>query len=101
MGVLGTVRTPEHPSVAEIRAVTPSCSTDAMRYTEIDRRIDALAATQFGAFSRQQAFDLGASERMVKRRLAERHWTRPVAAVYVLTRSAGTWNRQCKIAELG
>jgi hypothetical protein len=71
-----------------------------MRYTEIDRRIAALAAMQFGAFSRQQAFELGASERMVKRRLAERHWARPVSAVYVLTGSAGTWKRQCKIAEL-
>jgi hypothetical protein len=71
-----------------------------MRYTAIDRRIEALAATQFGAFSRQQAFELGASERMVKRRLGERHWARPVAAVYVLSASAGTWKRQCKVAEL-
>ena len=71
-----------------------------MRYTEIDRRIEALAAKQFGAFSRQQAFELGASERMVKRRLGERHWIRPVSAVYVLAASAGTWKRQCKIAEL-
>jgi hypothetical protein len=71
-----------------------------MRYTAIDRRIEALAATQFGAFSRQQAFELGASERMVKRRLGEHHWARPVAAVYVLAASAGTWTRQCKIAEL-
>jgi very-short-patch-repair endonuclease len=71
-----------------------------MRYTEIDRRIDAVAAKQFGAFSRQQAFERGASERFVQRRLASRDWIRPVTAVYALARSPGTWKRQCKIAEL-
>ena len=71
-----------------------------MRYTDIDRRIESLAARQFGVFSRQQAFDLGASERFVKRRLQDKHWQRPVPAVYTLTTSAGTWKRQCKIAEL-
>jgi hypothetical protein len=71
-----------------------------VRYTEIDRRIEALAGKQFGAFSRQQAFALGASERFVQRRLAERHWHRPVPAVFVLASSHGTWRRQCKVAEL-
>jgi hypothetical protein len=71
-----------------------------VRYTEIDRRIDALAARQFGVFSRQQAFALGASERFVKRRLQDKHWLRPVPAVYVLAHSSGTWTRQCKIGEL-
>ena len=71
-----------------------------MRYTEIDQRIGALAARQFGVFSRQQAFDLGASERFVKRRLQDKDWLRPVPAVYALLQSAGTWKRQCKIAEL-
>ena len=71
-----------------------------MRYTEIDRRIEALAGKQFGAFSRQQAFALGASERFVQRRLLERHWLRPVPAVFVVASSQGTWKRQCKVAEL-
>lgn len=71
-----------------------------MRYTDIDRQIEALAGKQFGAFAREQSFKLGASERFVKRRLAEGHWRRPVPAVYVLASSAGTWKRQCKIAEL-
>jgi len=71
-----------------------------MRYTDIDRQIEALAGKQFGAFSREQAFKIGASERFVKRRLTERHWLRPVNAVYVIATSAGTWKRQCKIAEL-
>jgi hypothetical protein len=71
-----------------------------MRYTDVDRRIEALAGKQFGAFSRQQAFELGASERFVQRRLEQNHWTRVVPAVFVLTSSAGTWKRQCKVAEL-
>jgi len=71
-----------------------------MRYTEIDRSIEALAAKQYGVFSREQAFELGASERFVARRLAQKHWTRPTGAVYALAQSAGTWKRQCKIAEL-
>jgi hypothetical protein len=71
-----------------------------MRYTDIDRRIEALAGKQFGAFTRQQAFELGASERFVQRRLASRDWIRPVPAVLVLAHSPGTWRRQCKIAEL-
>ena len=71
-----------------------------MRYTEIDRNIEALAAKQYGVFSRKQAFVLGASDRFVQRRLAEKHWLEPVAAVYALADSSGTWKRQCKIAEL-
>jgi very-short-patch-repair endonuclease len=71
-----------------------------MRYTEIDRRIETLAGKQYGAFSRQQAFKLGASERFVQRRLLGKHWLRPVPAVFVLAGSAGTWRRQCKIGEL-
>ena len=71
-----------------------------MRYTEIDRQIERLASKQHGAFSRQQAFTIGASERFVSRRLAERHWTRPAPGVYVLASSQGTWLRQAKSAEL-
>ena len=56
--------------------------------------------TDAEAFSRQQAFDRGASERFVQRRLASGDWIRPVTAVYALARSPGTWKRQCKIAEL-
>ncbi len=71
-----------------------------MRFTEIDNNIGALAAKQYGVFSRKQAFALGASDRFVQRRLAEKHWLKPVAAVYALADSSGTWKRQCKIAEL-
>jgi very-short-patch-repair endonuclease len=71
-----------------------------MRYTEIDRRIEALAAKQYSAFSREQAFKAGATDRFVSRRLKERIWLRPEPAVYVLASSAGTWLQRCKIAEL-
>src|SRR5262245_40548878 len=71
-----------------------------MLYTDIDRRIEALAGKQFGAFTRQQAFELGASERFVQRRLSSKDWFRAAPAVLVLAHSPGTWKRQCKIAEL-
>lgn len=71
-----------------------------MRRTEIDQRIEALASRQYEVFSRQQAFDLGASERFVARRLVDKWWIRQVPAVYALATSTGTWLRQCKVAEL-
>jgi very-short-patch-repair endonuclease len=71
-----------------------------MRYTDIDQRIAAIAARQHGAFTREQAFTAGASDRFVTRRLAERHWVRPASGVYALASSPGTWRRQCKLAEL-
>ena len=71
-----------------------------MRYTDIDRQIEALAATQHGAFRQQQAFTMGVSDRYVRRRLAQGNWRRPAPGVLVLASSAGTWRRQCKIAEL-
>jgi hypothetical protein len=71
-----------------------------MRHTDIDAKIEALAGKQYGAFNRQQAFALGASERFVARRLKQGVWVRAAPAVYVMARSSGTWRRQCKIAEL-
>ena len=71
-----------------------------MRTTETDRRIGALADKQYGAFSREQAFKSGATDRLVHRRLAAEDWLRPEPAVYVLAGSPGTWLQRCKIAEL-
>lgn len=71
-----------------------------MRRTAIDQRIEQLAAKQHGVFTRTQAFELGASERFVGRRLAEGYWVRQVPAVYALDTSSGTWLRQCKVTEL-
>ncbi|MGH9138904.1 MAG: type IV toxin-antitoxin system AbiEi family antitoxin domain-containing protein [Acidimicrobiales bacterium] len=68
--------------------------------TDIDRAIVAVARRQHGAFSRAQAFELGASDRFIRRRLADGTWSRIAPSVYVLSDSAGTWLRQCKVAEL-
>lgn len=71
-----------------------------MRMTDADRGVEATADRQHGAFSRGQAFTLGASRRLMDRRLADGTWVRVAPSVYVLARSAGTWHRQCKAAEL-
>lgn len=71
-----------------------------MRTTEIDRRIATLAAKQHDAFSREQAFRAGATDRLVHRRLAAGDWLRPEPAVYTLASSAGSWLQRCKVAEL-
>ena len=41
-----------------------------MRTTTIDERIGATASRQYMAFSRQQAFEAGASMRFIERRVA-------------------------------
>ncbi len=71
-----------------------------MRYTDIDRQIERLAGRQHGAFSRQQAFEIGASERFVQRRLGDGSWVRVVPGVMVLPGSTGSWLRECKVGEL-
>lgn len=71
-----------------------------MRTTTVDQRIEAIASPQHGAFSRQQAFEAGATDRFVHARLAQQVWLRPVPAVYTLASSSPTWRRQCKLAEL-
>jgi Transcriptional regulator, AbiEi antitoxin len=71
-----------------------------MRYTDIDHQIEALASKQHGAFSRQQAFTVGATDRFVHRRVVQGQWRRVAPGVLVLASSVGTWFRQCKIGEL-
>lgn len=71
-----------------------------MRYTIIDQRVNDVAERQHGAFTRMQAYDAGASERFVARRLADGTWARPAPATFVLARSPGTWHRQVKVCEL-
>lgn len=72
-----------------------------MRVTEVDHRLAALAAGQHGVFSRAQAFEAGASERLISRRLAEGEWSRIDRGVYAVRGHRGTWLRQLKAAELG
>lgn len=100
MGHNRTEGTGFDPSVGASGIATPFCSGCGMRYTDIDRHIEVVAARQYGAFSREQAFTIGASERFVQRRLTRKDWLRVAPAVYVLPASRGTWRRQCKIAEL-
>jgi very-short-patch-repair endonuclease len=71
-----------------------------MRTTIIDERIEALASRQHQAFSRQQAFEAGASVRFIERRVAAGDWVRTAQGVYVMRGSPGSWLRECKIAEL-
>jgi very-short-patch-repair endonuclease len=71
-----------------------------MRTTIIDERIEAVASRQHMAFSRQQAFEAGASMRFIERRVAAGDWVRTAQGVYVLRGAPGSWLRECKIAEL-
>jgi hypothetical protein len=72
-----------------------------MRATEIDERIHALAARQLWLFNRVQACSLGASTRMIARRLEDKAWIRPEPSVYGLAGHPMTWKRALKAAELG
>jgi hypothetical protein len=72
-----------------------------VRLTDVDRRLADVAARQHGVFNRDQAFTAGASDRFIRRRLAEGAWVRLDTCVYGTPHAPGTWLRQLKIAELG
>jgi very-short-patch-repair endonuclease len=72
-----------------------------MRVTEIDQRIQELAARQHWLFSRHQACSLGASMRFIERRLGANAWIHPEPSVYGLAGHKMTWRRALKAAELG
>ena len=72
-----------------------------MRATDIDRRIHDLASRQRWVFNRKQACELGASERMISRRLASGVWIHPEASVYGLSGHPMTWRRGLQVALLG
>jgi very-short-patch-repair endonuclease len=55
-----------------------------MEHTTIDRRVAAFASRQHGAFTRAQAAELGASRRMVERRLDAGRWVRLHPSVYAI-----------------
>lgn len=58
-----------------------------------DQAIAKLAAAQYGLFSREQAQRLGASPRMIERRLASMDWERLHRSVYGLTGYRPSWRR--------
>jgi hypothetical protein len=65
-----------------------------------DNRIDRLARRQHGAFSRQQAFRCGFTDRMVTSRLASERWVKLDIGVYALGSHPFTWERQAMAATL-
>ena len=111
MGVLGTERTPKHPSVAG----TADCDTlllDCLRGTRRDRKgtndevhrdRSAHRVRSRHAVRRVQptAGVRPRGQRALRQATpAGEALAAPVPAVYALLQSAGTWKRQCKIAEL-
>jgi very-short-patch-repair endonuclease len=68
---------------------------DALRAREpFDRRIAALASMQLGAFSLEQAVQLGATMGMVDRRVALRRWVSVSRGVYTLFGCPATWRQR-------
>lgn len=67
---------------------------------ELDEAIDRLARRQHGAFSDRQARAAGATNRMIRRRLATGRWLELDHFVYALPSHPGTWLRQCVAATL-
>ncbi|HET7481226.1 MAG TPA: type IV toxin-antitoxin system AbiEi family antitoxin domain-containing protein [Actinomycetota bacterium] len=58
-----------------------------------DIEISRLAANQYGAFHRRQAFELGFTRRMIQRRLESGAWHTLHPAVYALTGTTADWLR--------
>lgn len=57
-----------------------------------ETKINALAAAQFGAFSRAQALECGLSSAAVGRRLTSGRWLRVLPGVYRLASAPRTWH---------
>jgi len=72
-----------------------------MRATDVDLRLRECASRQLWLFSRVQACTLGASARMIARRLSEGAWIHPEPSVYGPAGHPMTWRRTLKAAELG
>lgn len=67
---------------------------------DIDRAIDALARKQHGAFHHQQALEVGATPRMIRRRIDAGRWLVLDHHTYALPGAKPSWRRQAKAAEL-
>ena len=72
-----------------------------MRATEIDQLIQDYASRQHWLFNRRQACSLGASARLIARRLDQGTWIHPEPSVYGIAGHPMTWRRTLKAAELG
>jgi len=65
-----------------------------MTATGIDWAIEALARRQHGAFSTSQAYDLGATPRIIERRRSNGQWAQLSRTVWALPSAPPTWHRQ-------
>jgi len=65
-----------------------------------DTQLLAVATSQDGVFSREQARSLGISRRTVSRRLTSAAWLNPVGDVFVLAGSRPSWRQRVRIALL-
>jgi hypothetical protein len=64
-------------------------------------RIGAVAARQHGAFSRDQALEIGITSSVISRRVQNGSWIRPLPAVYVVAGAPANWQRAVSVAVLG
>lgn len=67
---------------------------------EADRRVDVIARTQHGVFSRRQALSAGLTRSMIESRLRASTWIRLDPSVYALASHPYTWERQLMAATL-
>jgi very-short-patch-repair endonuclease len=64
----------------------------------VDAAIARLAASQYGVFAREQAFQLGATRSMVEHRLGTGRWECPSRNVYRLAGAAPSWRQTLMVA---
>lgn len=69
-------------------------------FAPCDRKLDQLARTQHGVFSRDQALGCGYTLWMIRTRLDRGHWLLLDPAVYALASHPPTWRYQCTAAVL-
>ncbi len=67
----------------------------------LDRRIEAVARRQHGAFNRQQVLARGGSDRMVASRLSSGRWILLDRGVYALSSSPASWHRRASASTIG
>jgi hypothetical protein len=63
---------------------------------DLDRALARLARRQHGAFDHDQVTGLGATDRMIRHRIAVGERVRLARGVYALTSHPATWRRQYK-----
>lgn len=66
----------------------------------VDERVWSVAAAQHGGFTREQACAAGASDSVIKRRIASGHWVRGGRHVLRIAGSPRTWRQRVMLAVL-